>query len=220
MLEISQLLHAYDRESPLFFDLQLETCQCGILRGVSGAGKSTLLQLIAGFLTPLEGSIFWQGKEITTLPVASRPLSILFQSDNLFDHLDCWTNIAIGLNPSVKLSYTARDMIQKALYQLGLEGLQGRLPGQLSGGQQQRVALARCLVRAEYLGHHLLLLDEPFSALDAETRADSMAALIRLIDKTGVTVLMVSHDKDDRSVLEAQKIAVSEYHLPMRQSGR
>ncbi|MBT6257305.1 MAG: ATP-binding cassette domain-containing protein, partial [Alphaproteobacteria bacterium] len=177
--------------------------------GASGIGKSTLLHLIAGFLNPLSGDILWQGQSICGLLPAERPVSILFQNDNLFPHLDVWTNIAIGLAANIRNSTDSRNMIEQSLSDLGIPGMNKRPIDTLSGGQQQRVALARALVRSrislsdQSAKRSILLLDEPFSALDPETKAECLDQVKQMVARDGLTALMVTHDPADAKNLDA-----------------
>lgn len=166
--------------------------RCAVL-GPSGAGKSTLLNAIAGFVVPQAGRILWQGQDITDLPPGQRPVTILFQDQNLFPHLTVEQNLALGLSPDGRIDSMARARIAEALARTGLEGLGARKPGQLSGGQQGRAALARALLRAR----PLLLLDEPFAALGPALKAEMLALVREVAEETGATVLMVTHDPQD-----------------------
>jgi len=209
MLDIKNLSFSYD-DTTIFtdFSYHLAAGTMGILGGASGAGKSTLALLIAGFLTPTTGQIMWYNSDLLSLKPSQRPLSLMFQSDNLFEHLDCWTNVALGLSPAAKPDTRAKTIIHSALSRLNIAGFETRLPSQLSGGQQQRVALARALARAEYFGHKLLLLDEPFSALDTHNRQDSMAAVVDLMAVSDITVLLISHNQDDWRFFENAGVTV------------
>lgn len=158
--------------------------------GPSGAGKSTLLGALAGF-TGHEGRILWDGARIDPLPPAARPLTILFQDHNLFPALSALDNVALGIDPSLRRA--ARERAAQALADVGLQGFEGRRPGQLSGGQAGRVALARALLR----DRPLLALDEPFAALGPGLRAEMLALVADLCDRRGTTLLMVTHDPAD-----------------------
>lgn len=199
MLEIEQLAfchpsnNQHDVTLPMYFNLTAQQGEILSLIGPSGAGKSSLLNLIAGFEMPTSGRIKIAGHEIQHLDPALRPLSLIFQSHNLFPHLDVFTNIALGLNPSLKLSAEQREKIDEALEKVELQGMQTRKPGQLSGGQRQRVTLARVLVRR----HPILLLDEPFAALDPALRRDLITLLKELIISQHMAALLVSHQPTD-----------------------
>src|SRR5690606_10209232 len=124
----------------------------------SGAGKTTLLNLVAGFEKPESGRILIGGRDVTLLGPAQRPVSMVFQENNLFAHLSVEKNVGLGRSPSLRLKEADRAAIHDALARTGLSGKQKRLPSELSGGERQRVALARVLVR----DRPVLLLDEPF----------------------------------------------------------
>ena len=208
MLEISGLRYAWPDGAEFLFDLRVETGRILILQGPSGIGKSTLLSLIAGLLTPESGSIRWGGDDIAGLPPAERPLSILFQQHNLFDHLDCRSNIALGINPALKLEDSEWTAVEEAMRTLGIGEMGRRLPETLSGGQQQRVALARALLRSRLQQRSLLLLDEPFSALDPEIRIECSRIVRQLVEKEGLTALVVSHDPLDVERLRATALSL------------
>ncbi len=161
--------------------------------GPSGAGKSTLLQAIAGFVAPAQGRILWQGHDLADVPPGQRPVSILFQDQNLFPHLTIARNLGLGLNPRLRLTPAEWARVDAVLARVGLAGIGARRPAELSGGQQGRAALARALLRAR----PLLLLDEPFAALGPALKADMMALVAQVVAETGATLLMVTHDPDD-----------------------
>lgn len=165
--------------------------------GPSGAGKSTLLSAIAGFLAPSEGRILWQGQDLAGQAAGERPVTILFQDQNLFPHLTVAQNLGLGIRPDLRLSQADRDRIETALDRVGLAGLGQRRPAQLSGGQASRAALARALLRAR----PILLLDEPFAALGPALRAEMLALVREVADETGALVLMVTHDPQDAIAL-------------------
>ncbi|MBS0563677.1 MAG: ATP-binding cassette domain-containing protein [Proteobacteria bacterium] len=178
---------------------------CALL-GPSGAGKSTLLSVIAGFVAPAAGRVSWQGRDLAPLPPGRRPLSILFQDQNLFPHLTVAQNLGLGLRPDLRLSPADHARIDEALARTGLAGLGPRKPGTLSGGQQGRVALARALLRRR----PLLLLDEPFSALGPGLKAEMLDLVRGIAAETGTTVLMVSHDPADARRIAPLTILVAE----------
>ena len=176
------------------------------LVGPSGAGKSTLLSAIAGFVAPAEGRILWQGRDLAPLSPGDRPLTILFQDQNLFAHLTVAQNIGLGLSPALRLTAADRERIARALDRVGLAGLGDRRPAQLSGGQQGRVALARALLRAR----PLLLLDEPFAALGPGLKAEMLQLVSEVAAETGATILMVTHDPADARRLADLTVLVSD----------
>ncbi len=184
------------------FDLALDPDGVYALLGRSGSGKSTLLNLIAGFLDPDSGDVLWNGHSIAHLEPAARPVTTLFQQHNLFSHLSVYQNIGLGITPNLNLNSAQRADISRILVDVGLSGFEQKRPGALSGGEQQRVALARCLLRNQ----PLLLLDEPFSALDATTRQEMINLLRKLINKYRLCVIMVTHDEDDVMTMKAKII--------------
>jgi len=192
MLVLKNLQYAYE-QTRFDFSLSVEQGSFLAIIGPSGAGKSTLLDLIAGFVTPQSGDISFNGASFNQLSPAERPVSMVFQENNLFTHLDVETNIALGISPTLKLSPTDHAGVADALHRVGLQGYQKRLPGELSGGERQRVALARTLVRKK----PLLLLDEPFAALGPALRAQMLALVKELHEEKNLTTLLVSHQPED-----------------------
>lgn len=172
--------------------------------GASGSGKSTLLGVLGGFLAPQSGRIWLDGRDITGMAPGQRPVSVLFQDQNLFPHLSVAQNVGLGLRPDLRLTPADRDRVAQVLAEVGLEGLADRCSADLSGGQQGRVALARVLLRAR----PLLLLDEPFAALGPALKSEMLALLARIADRTGATVLMVTHDPEDARRFAPQTILV------------
>lgn len=161
--------------------------------GPSGAGKSTLLMAIAGFLAPVSGRILWQGQDMADVSPGGRPVSILFQDQNLFPHLTIAQNLGLGLSPRLRLTPDDRQRVAAALARVGLAGLGDRRPAALSGGQLGRAALARVLLRAR----PILLLDEPFAALGPALKADMLALVTEIAAETRALVLMVTHEPGD-----------------------
>lgn len=174
--------------------------------GPSGAGKSTLLTTIGGFWAPSAGRIWLDGQDITALPPGKRPLTMLFQDINLFPNLSALENVALGVDPALRLTAKLRAQVEEALEQVGLAGLGARKPAQLSGGQQSRVALARALLRAR----PLLLLDEPFAALGPALKTEMLGLLAEVLARTKATLLMVTHDPNDALALTPQTLLVAE----------
>lgn len=165
--------------------------------GPSGAGKSTLLSALAGFLAPTEGHILWQGRDLAGVPPGDRPVTILFQDQNLFPHLTVAQNLGLGLRPDLRLTPADHARIDESLARVGLAGFGPRRPAQLSGGQASRAALARALLRAR----PILLLDEPFAALGPALRGEMLDLVRAVADETGALVLMVTHDPQDALAL-------------------
>lgn len=185
--------------------------------GPSGAGKSTLLNAIAGFAIPDAGRIAWQGQDLAPLSPGERPVTILFQDQNLFPHLTIAQNLALGLSPRLRPTSEQLEQVAQALVRTGLAGLGDRRPAELSGGQAGRAALARALLRAR----PLLLLDEPFAALGPALKADMLALVAEVADATGATVVMVTHDPKDAQGFASQTILVADglAHPPQDTAG-
>jgi len=174
-------------------DFKVEAGRRVAVLGPSGAGKSTLLAAIGGYVTVTQGNIVWDGCSIANLQPNRRPVSNVFQDNNLFPHMTALQNVGLGINPNLRLNATDKQRVLDALIAVGLAGMEGRLPAALSGGQQSRVALARLLVQQR----PLVLLDEPFSALGPAMRVE-MADLARDVGaRIGAIVMMVSHDIKD-----------------------
>jgi thiamine transport system ATP-binding protein len=178
--------------------------------GASGAGKSTLLDLVAGFLAPTSGTLTLDGRDLLPLAPEARPVSILFQSDSLFEHLSAGANLALGL-PADTPRAERDTRIDAALAEVGLPQVAAQRAGTLSGGEQQRVALARTLLR----NRPVLLLDEPFSALDDATRRDVRDLVLRLTRERNWITLLVSHHQDDIATLATRRYALADGVLGM-----
>lgn len=176
------------------------------IMGPSGAGKSTLLSMIAGFLAPSSGTVRWMGVDLAAVPPGDRPLTILFQDQNLFPHLSVAQNLGLGLRPDLRLSPAERITVDDALERVGLTGFGPRRPAQLSGGQASRAALARALIRAR----PILLLDEPFAALGPALRQEMLDLVREVADGTGALVLMVTHDPGDALALQGKTAFVAD----------
>ena len=189
----------------LHADLAIAAGERVAVIGPSGAGKSTLLDAAAGFLTPDRGRILWQGEPMDPLP-GSRPVSIVFQSQNLFPHMTAFQNVALGVDPRLRLSADQAGAVHAALDRVGLASFGSRKPARLSGGQRSRVALARVLVRHR----PILLLDEPFAALGPALKAEMLDLVAELAVETGTTVLTVTHDPADARRFAPQTIVVAD----------
>ncbi len=174
-------------------DLAVRRGELLALIGASGAGKSTLLSLAAGFERPLSGRVLVHGRVVTDRPPASRLITTLFQEHNLFAHLPALDNVALGLDPGLRLTAADRRTAHEALSRVELETMAHRRPGELSGGERQRVAIARALV----MKRPVLLLDEPFAALGPALRRTMLDLVSGLASESGLTVVMVSHDPAD-----------------------
>ena len=182
-----------DDALPMTFDLQVVEGERIAIVGPSGAGKSTLLNLIAGFVLPTRGEVWLNGENHTQSAPYERPVSMLFQENNLFPHLTVQQNLALGLKTSLKLTALEQDQIEQVADAVGLTSFLSRLPNSLSGGQKQRVALARCLLRDK----PILLLDEPFSALDPELRMEMLNLIDELCHSKNLTLLLITHQPSE-----------------------
>jgi len=177
------------------------------LLGPSGSGKTTLLRILAGLEQPDSGSVFFQGEDFLALSARERRVGMVFQHYALFRHMTVAQNIAFGLKVRPRRERPNRNVIDARVADLlrlvQLEGLEKRYPAQLSGGQRQRVALARALA----IEPRVLLLDEPFGALDAKVRRELRKWLREVHDKTGVTTIFVTHDQEEALDL-ADRVAI------------
>ena len=171
--------------------LQVSKGELVALLGPSGCGKTTTLRIVAGFVKPTHGSVYLSGREITSLSPHERDTGMVFQSYALFPHLSASENIAFGLKRRGVPKTEIVTRVERMLALLKLEGLGARMPSELSGGQQQRVAVGRALV----INPAVVLLDEPFSNLDAQLREGTRIELRRIQQELGLTVLFVTHDQ-------------------------
>ena len=174
--------------------------------GPSGGGKSTLLLAIAGFVDPSEGSISIGGQVITDTPPAKRPVTLLFQENNLFPHLTVFQNTGLGVRADLKLSKPQIELVEDALAKVGLADMGTRRPSELSGGQRQRVALARALLR----DRPVLMLDEPFAALGPALRHEMLDLVARIRQEQNSTLLLVTHNPDDALRISENTVLVAD----------
>ena len=202
MLEIRNVSFTRPGGLSFSYDLSVDGGEILAVQGPSGIGKTTLLDLIAGFELPDSGSISWNGSDFLAASPWDRPVTTVFQSDNLFEHLSCFENVRIALPAGRRDDHGA---INEAFYRLGIDGLQQRLPEAISGGQQQRVALARALLRDK----PVLLLDESFSALDWPTRQGCFDSLMEITEARQMAVLFVSHDERDSGHLGCKTLQLA-----------
>jgi len=177
------------------------------LLGPSGSGKTTLLRILAGLEVPEAGKVWFGKREVTRDKPASRGIGFVFQHYAMFGHMTVAQNIAFGLDVMKRADRPTRDKIRKRVDELlelvQLPGLGKRYPSQLSGGQRQRVALARALAR----NPRILLLDEPFGALDAKVRKELRVALRAIHDELGITSIFVTHDQEEAFAL-ADRVSI------------
>ncbi|MFL6844462.1 MAG: sulfate/molybdate ABC transporter ATP-binding protein [Allosphingosinicella sp.] len=203
--QVSKLFSAY----PALDGVSLEIAEREFvaLLGPSGSGKTTLLRIIAGLEFPDSGRILFGDEDVTDAPAAKRGIGFVFQHYALFGHMNVAKNIAFGLDIMKRRNRPPRDAIRARVEELlrlvQLEGLGERYPAQLSGGQRQRVALARALAREP----RILLLDEPFGALDAKVRRELRDALLKIHDEVGLTSIFVTHDHEEAFGL-ADRVAI------------
>ena len=163
------------------------------LLGPSGSGKTTILRMIAGLEHPDSGDIIIDGKVVNDIPASKRGIGFVFQNYALFRYMTVYDNIAFGLRVQKVSKKKIDERVKELIKLIGLEGLDNRFPSQLSGGQRQRVAFARALAP----NPQLLLLDEPFAAIDAKVRQELRSWLKEMIEKLGVTSIFVTHDQDE-----------------------
>ena len=203
-LVTDRLVKRFD-EATAVDDVSLSIAQGEIfaLLGSSGCGKSTLLRMLAGFEKPTSGSILLSGQDMANFPPYDRPMNMMFQSYALFPHLDIWENVAFGLKREGLHKDEVRQRTGEMLDLVQLGSFAKRKPHQLSGGQQQRVALARSLAKRP----KLLLLDEPLGALDKKLREQTQFELVNIIEKVGVTCVMVTHDQEEAMTM-ANRLAI------------
>ncbi len=176
------------------------------LLGPSGGGKSTLLSALAGFVDVVRGRILFDGREITDLPPAKRPVTLLFQDHNLFPHLTVEQNVGLGLDPNLRLDKAQKQVVAEALSRVGLHGQGCKRPAEMSGGQQQRVAIARALLRDQ----PVLALDEPFAALGPALKHEMLDLVAEIVETTGATLLMVTHQPEDARYIADETVLIAE----------
>lgn len=188
----------------LFADFEVGSDRVVAVMGPSGGGKSTLIAAIAGFLRPIAGRVWWDGLDLTALAPGQRPVSVLFQDNNLFPHLTVQENLALGVRPSGRLTQLEHGHVADMMASVGLDGLGDRTPGSLSGGQQSRAALARVLLA----DRPLILLDESFAALGPGLKDELLVLAARLIGEAGRMMIMVTHDPEDARRISSAVIGV------------
>lgn len=197
-IKVASVLKNYDNEIALQeIDLEIKKGELVALLGPSGSGKTTLLRIIAGLEIPDQGTIYFENQNVSNLKVKERNVGFVFQHYALFQHLTVYENIAFGLKVRPRSSRPSKKVIdekvKELLHLVKLENFINRYPNQLSGGQRQRVALARALA----VEPSVLLLDEPFGALDAKVRKDLRRWLRKLHDDIQITSIFVTHDQEE-----------------------
>lgn len=205
MLTCDGLLLQQDDFS-LRVDFALKKGGITALIGPSGAGKSTLLAALAGFFAPAAGRVLWQDRNLTDLPPGDRPISVLFQDNNLFPHLSVAQNVGLALRPGLRLTFAEQKKVAQVLADVGLSGMEDRKPGALSGGQQSRAALARVVLA----DRPVILLDEPFSALGPGLKHEMLDLVQTKLAGPERLVVMVTHDPDDAARIADDVVLVAE----------
>ena len=194
LIDLQHITKIFDGEKILDdLNLYIRENEFLTLLGPSGCGKTTTLRIIGGFLFPDEGSVIFDGKNITQLAPNKRQLNTVFQKYALFPNMNVAENIAFGLRIKKKSNAYIDDKIKYALKLVNLDGYEKRKIDALSGGQQQRIAIARAIVNEP----KVLLLDEPLGALDLKMRQDMQYELIRLKNELGITFVYVTHDQEE-----------------------
>lgn len=205
---ISYSYHNLKGETPALSNISFQVSQGEFLAvvGPSGCGKSTLLSIIAGLLTPEEGSLFYKGRLLADCaPDDSVKIGYMLQRDHLFEWRTIYRNVILGLELNHALSSENRDYVLKLLEDYGLSAFKDKKPSELSGGMRQRAALIRTMA----IHPDLLLLDEPFSALDSQTRLDVSADIAQIIRKTGKTAILITHDLPEAITLADRVLVLS-----------
>ena len=195
MLKLKNIKFKYDNSNEQVldkFNLELSEGETLAILGASGCGKSTILRIIAGLEIPQDGSVYINGKDVSKVPTEKRNVGFVFQEYALFPHMTVYDNINYGLN-----SKGNKEKIEEVANLVGISEYLKRYPHELSGGQRQRVALARSIAYQP----NILLLDEPFSNLDTELKDQIRNDLKNILNKTNITTILVTHDKDDAKVL-------------------
>jgi ABC-type Fe3+/spermidine/putrescine transport system ATPase subunit len=213
MLELRDIAKQWDHRPLLAgVDLRVAAGETVALLGASGSGKSTLLKIVAGLEAPERGSVWWGGQDITEVPPERRGFALMFQDFALFPHLDVRDNVAFGLIEQGVRKADAREQACGMLARFGLAGHARARVWTLSGGEQQRVALARALITRP----HALLLDEPFSALDAVLREQLRAEFRHRITEAGMCAILVTHDETEARAMAQHAWALAEGRLSQR----
>ena len=194
IIELKNITMSFDGETVLDnLNLSVKDGEFVTFLGASGCGKTTTLRIIAGFLEPDSGDVFFDGQRINGVPPYKRPVNTIFQRYALFPHLNVYENVAFGLRISKTPEDEIRRRVKEMLALVNLTGFEKRKVDRLSGGQQQRVAIARAVINEP----KVLLLDEPLAALDAKLRKDMQNELKRIQRQLGITFIFVTHDQEE-----------------------
>ncbi|WP_440864428.1 putrescine ABC transporter ATP-binding subunit PotG [Symbiopectobacterium purcellii] len=204
LLEVRNLTKSFDGQAAVDdVSLTIYKGEVFALLGASGCGKSTLLRMLAGFEHPTQGQIVLDGQDLSLVPPYQRPINMMFQSYALFPHMTVEKNIAFGLKQDKLSRAEIKYRVEEMLTLVHMQEFAGRKPHQLSGGQRQRVALARSLAKRP----KLLLLDEPMGALDKKLRDRMQLEVVDILERVGVTCVMVTHDQEEAMTM-AGRIAI------------
>ena len=202
MLSLNNVQFSWSIEEKFEFNISIKKGEVVTIEGPSGVGKSTLINLISGFLVPERGEILWLNKRIDNLQPNERPTSTIFQNNNLFEHLSCFDNVCLGISANLNISSREKENITSLFSELGITKIMERMPNEISGGQEARVSIIRSLMTKK----PILLLDEPVSSLDQETREETLKIIKNTSEKYNLTLVIVSHHRDDRRLLNARPI--------------
>ncbi len=207
IIELKNITVSFDGEKILDdISLSIADKEFVTLLGPSGCGKTTTLRIIAGFLEPDSGDVFFDGQRINELPANQRNVNTIFQRYALFPHLNVYDNIAFGLKVKKVPKDEIKERVQEMLRLVNLEGFEKRSISQLSGGQQQRVAIARAVINKP----KVLLLDEPLAALDLKLRKDMQSELKNIQKKLGITFIFVTHDQEEALSMSDTVVVMNE----------
>lgn len=194
IIELKDIAVSFDGEPVLKnLNLSISDGEFVTLLGPSGCGKTTTLRIIAGFVTPDTGDVFFEGKRVNDLPAYRRPVNTIFQRYALFPHLNVYENVAFGMRVQKKSNAEIEETVTRMLELVNLKGFEKRSVSKLSGGQQQRVAIARALANHP----RVLLLDEPLAALDLKLRKDMQTELKNIQKSLGISFIYVTHDQEE-----------------------
>ena len=209
-IELRHISKSFDGEKILdSLNLDIRENEFVTLLGPSGCGKTTTLRIMVGFVTPDEGQVLLQGKDIARVPANKRPINTVFQRYALFTHMNIEENIAFGLRIKKMSKSQIDEKVKWALKLVNLEGFEKRMPESLSGGQQQRIAIARAIVNEP----KILLLDEPLGALDLKLRQEMQYGLIHLKEKLGITFVYVTHDQEEALTMSDRIVVMNKGYI-------
>ena len=200
MIELKNITFEYNKKTRVLnnFNLRAENGEIVAIKGRSGQGKSTILRIISGLEKAQQGDVFVNDEVITHIPTNKRPIGYVFQNQALFPHLTVRKNIAYGLKDEIN----KHELIEEIASKVDIVELLDRYPHEISGGQKQRVAIARSLITKP----EVLLLDEPFTALDVELKQVIRKDVYNILRKFNITTILVTHDIEDAKALHARMI--------------